>query len=80
MHCSRHTLIGLFGHCPEAKTHFTVSNPKHGFKGCQWVSVSVNTSIQFHTSHDLPPISDSVSNSGLGQHEHTVRGWDMDIM
>ena len=31
MHCSRHTLIGLFGHCPEAKTHFTVSNPKHGF-------------------------------------------------
>ena len=32
MDCSRHTLIGLFGHCPEAKTHFTVSNPKHGFK------------------------------------------------
>ena len=32
MHCSRHALIGLFGHCPEAKTHFTVSNPKHRFK------------------------------------------------
>ena len=31
MDCSRHALIGLFGHCPEAKTHFTVSNPKHGF-------------------------------------------------
>ena len=31
MHCSRHALIGLFGHCPEAKTHFTVSNPKHRF-------------------------------------------------
>ena len=31
MDSSRHTLIGLFGHCPEAKTHFTVSNPKHGF-------------------------------------------------
>ena len=30
-HCSRHTLIGLFGHCPEAKTHFTLSNPKRGF-------------------------------------------------
>ena len=26
MHCSRHALIGLFGHCPEAKTYFTVSN------------------------------------------------------
>ena len=26
MHCSRHALIGLLGHCPEAKTHFTVSN------------------------------------------------------
>ena len=23
MHCSRHALIGLLGHCPEAKTHFT---------------------------------------------------------
>ena len=33
MDCSRHTLIGLFGPCPEAKTHFTVLNPKHGFKG-----------------------------------------------
>ena len=32
MDCSRHALIGLFGHCSEAKTHFTVSNPKHGFK------------------------------------------------
>ena len=32
MHCSRHALIGLFGHCPEAKTHFTVLNPKHRFK------------------------------------------------
>ena len=31
MHCSRHALIGLFGHCPEAKTHFTVLNPKHRF-------------------------------------------------
>ena len=27
MHCSRHVLIGLFGHCPEAKTHVTVLNP-----------------------------------------------------
>ena len=26
MDCSRHALIGLFGHCPEAKTDFTVSN------------------------------------------------------
>ena len=26
MHCIRHMLIGLFGHCPEAKTHVTVSN------------------------------------------------------
>ena len=33
MHYISHALIGLFGHCPEAKTHFTVSNPKHGFKG-----------------------------------------------
>ena len=32
MHCSRHAMIGPFGHCPEAKTHFTVSNPKHGLK------------------------------------------------
>ena len=31
MDCSRHALIGLFVQCPEAKTHFTVLNPKHGF-------------------------------------------------
>ena len=42
MHCISHAPIGLFGHCPEAKTHFTVSNPKHGFnKNPQKTSLSV---------------------------------------
>ena len=34
---------------------------------CQWVSVSVDTSIQFHTSHFLLGLA-----LGLGQCEHTL--------
>ena len=68
MDCSRHTPIGLFGHCPEAKTHFIVSNPKHGFNRWETTTAALFAETEMHEEwwpteffKDLPAVTVNIT-------------------